>query len=288
MSFLLSLATVLVRATRMLPRSEERHPAPVTDGLKALCDVATTRVAGCDVITLTPKRNPSGIELIYTHGGSYIHPIIRRHWDLLQAIIVRTGATVTVPLYGLAPKSRMAAAYEMLDKVYAIVISRAGEHPVFLGGDSAGGGLALGQAIRYRDRGGRQPNGVILFSPWIELTLTNPSIADRERGDPMLRRGSLAEAAKLWTDDLTAPLASQISDSLSGLPPLAIYQGGNEILLPDAEALAKKAEAAGTQVHLWLSPKAFHVWVAIGWLPETKAALDDLAAEIVGMSGTPS
>jgi monoterpene epsilon-lactone hydrolase len=281
MSFALSVATVLVRIVRALPRSEERHPAPVTERLLALCDVVTTTVDGRDVITLTPKAGASGIEIIYTHGGSYVHPIIRRHWDLIQAILERTGATITVPLYKLAPAGRMAEAYEFLDKVYASVSERAGtEHPIFLAGDSAGGGLALGQTIRYRDAGKRAPNGLILFSPWVELTMTNPAIAKYQPSDPMLRRDSLAASARLWTDDLETPLASQINDSLAGLPPLAIYQGGHEILLPDVEALAKKAEAAGTKVHYWFSPKAFHVWPAVGWLPESKAALDDVAAQI--------
>lgn len=281
MSLALSVATVLVRIIRALPRSEERHPAPVTDSLRALCEVATVTVDGCDVITLTPRAGASGVEIIYTHGGSYIHPIVRRHWDLLQSVLERTGATITVPLYRLAPAGRMAEAYELLNQVYASVSERAGaQYPVFLAGDSAGGGLALGQAIRYRDAGKRQPNGVILFSPWVELTMTNPAIAKYQPSDPMLRRDSLAAAARLWTDDLKTPLASQINDSLAGLPPLAIYQGGHEIFLPDAEALAKKAEAAGTRVHYWYSPKAFHVWLAVGWLPESKSALDDVAEQI--------
>jgi monoterpene epsilon-lactone hydrolase len=285
MSFLLTVATVLVRASRLIPRSRERHPAPVTAGLLELCDVSTTPMVGRDVITLTPQSGASGLEVIYTHGGSYVHPIVRRHWDLLQAIIERTGATITVPLYELAPTGSMPEAYELLDTVYEDITTRAGaECPVFLAGDSAGGGLALGQAIRRRDKGGRQPSGVILFSPWIELTLTNPAIAAHERHDPMLKRKSLAEAAKLWTNDLDNPLASQINDSLAGLPPLSIYQGGREILLPDVEALAKKAEAAGTRVHLWISPKAFHVWVAVRWLPEAKAALNDVASQVKAAS----
>jgi monoterpene epsilon-lactone hydrolase len=280
MSLLLSVATVLVRIARLVPRGGERHPAPVTASLRELCGVTTTQqVDGCDVITLTPKTGASGIEVIYTHGGSYVHPIVRRHWDLLQGVIERTGATITVPLYKLAPEGSMPEAYDLLDQVYDQVTERASnEHRVFLAGDSAGGGLALGEAIRLRDKGGRQPSGVILFSPWIELTLTNPAIAAHERHDPMLKRQSLADAAKLWTDDLENPLASQINDSLAGLPPLSIYQGGREILLPDVEALAKKAGAAGTKVHLWIAPRAFHVWIAAGWLPEAKAALDDVAA----------
>jgi acetyl esterase/lipase len=174
----------------------------------------------------------------------------------------------------------MLEAYALLDKVYAEVRERAGAHPVFVAGDSAGGGLALGQATRYRDTGTTPPAGVILFSPWVELRMTNPAIAKYQRGDPLLKVESLAAAAREWTDDLDSPLASMINDELGGLPPLFIYQGGNEVFLPDVEAVAKKAEAAGTPVHLWISPKAFHVWVALGALPEARVALDDVATQV--------
>src|SRR5580692_11757805 len=99
MSFRLSVATVLVRARRRLPRGEHRQPASVTKRLRELCDVTTARVDGRDVITLTPRNNASGIELIYTHGGAYVHPIVRQQWDLVQGVLERTGATITVPLY---------------------------------------------------------------------------------------------------------------------------------------------------------------------------------------------
>jgi monoterpene epsilon-lactone hydrolase len=281
MSFRLSLATLLVRINRARPKPDQRHPAPVSKKLLELCDVTTEQVDGCDVFTLTPKSNASGIELIYTHGGSYIHPIVAFHWDLIRSIIERTSATVTVPLYRLGPTGTMPEAYAMLDKVYAAVTKRAGaSHPVYLVGDSAGGGLALGQAIRYRDAGEPQPNGIILFSPWIELTMSNPAIPNYERRDPMLRLTAQIAAATLWTDDLTNPLASPINDSLAGLPPLSIYQGGNEILLPDVQAFVTKAEVAGTKVHFWFEPKAFHDYVALGWIPESKAALGDVALQL--------
>src|ERR1700733_9944080 len=146
MSLRLSIATALVRFNRARPKSAERHPAPVSKGLLANCEATTEQVDGCDVITLVPRRKATGIELIYLHGGSYIHPMSSFHWDLLEGIIRRTGATVTVPMYELGPKGKPADAYLLLDKVYAEVATRAGgDHPVFLGGDSAGGGLALGQ-----------------------------------------------------------------------------------------------------------------------------------------------
>jgi acetyl esterase/lipase len=281
MSFRLSVATALVRINRARPKSSERTPAPVSKRLVEYCEVTTEQINGCEVITLTPRTHSTGIELVYLHGGSYIHPISSFHWNLLEAIIRRTGATITVPMYELGPKGKPADAYALLDVVHSKVVERAdGGNRVFLGGDSAGGGLALGQAIRIRDVGVPRPAGAILFSPWVELTMTNPAIPGLEKREAMLRLGTTKAAAALWTDDPTNPTASPLNDSLARLPPLSIYQGGNEILLPDVDALVTKARAAGTSVHYWLAPKAFHVWVALGWTPEAKAALDDVAERL--------
>jgi monoterpene epsilon-lactone hydrolase len=281
MSLRLSVATALVRINRARPKSGDRHPAPVSKGLLETCDVTTERVDGRDVVTLTPRKRATGTELIYLHGGSYIHPISVFHWDILEGIITRTGATITVPMYELGPTGHPADAYKLLDTVYPNVATRAGDnHGVFLGGDSAGGGLALGHAIRIRDAGGFQPAGIIVFSPWVELTMSNPAIPGFEKREAMLRLSSTKAAARLWTNDPADPSASPLNDGLGGLPPLSVYQGGNEILLPDVETLVNKARAAGTRVHYWLAPKAFHVWVALGWTPEAKAALDDVAQQM--------
>ena len=189
MSLALSLTTAVARLRKYVLSSGERQPAPVTDKLRELCEVTTEQIDGRDVVTLVPKIGGTGVEVIYTHGGAYVHPVTGLHWNLVQAMIERTGATFTVPLYKLAPGGTMPEAYALLDKVYAAVTARAaGEHPVFVAGDSAGGGLALGQAIRYRDAHVAPPAGVILFSPWVELTMTNPAIDRYERKDPLLNR----------------------------------------------------------------------------------------------------
>jgi monoterpene epsilon-lactone hydrolase len=287
MSLALTVTSGLIRIIRALPPREDRGPAPIPKSLLDLCELTTEQVDGCTVHTLTPKAGTTGAgtstgtEVIYTHGGAYVHPISSLHWVAIRSMIERTGATFTVPLYGLGPDHKMAEAYAMLDKVYESVTARAGTtHAVFLMGDSAGGGLALGQAIRYRDAGVRAPDGAILFSPWVELTMTNPAIANYERVDPMLHAKSLVVSAHKWTDDLADPLASQLHDSLAGLPPLSIYLGGHEILYPDVEALAAKAEAAGTKVHLYVEPKGYHVWFATGWVPESRKVLDDVAVRL--------
>ncbi|MFG2727818.1 alpha/beta hydrolase fold domain-containing protein [Streptomyces canus] len=257
--------------------------APLPAALRRSCTITTDTVHGRQVITLTPKSGRSNTHLIYTHGGAYIYPMLRMHWAIIATLIRHTGARVTVPLYGLAPEHTADDAYGLLEAVYRTVTEQAGDDPVFLAGDSAGAGLAVGQAIRYRELGLQAPDGLFLFSPWVDVTMANPDITALTSLDPILAPQGLAAAGRDWAGDrdTTDPLVSPLYDTLKELPQMFIYQGGHDIFLPDAEEFAAKAEAAGTKVSLSIYPAAFHVFIAAPWTPEARHALRDAADHIV-------
>jgi acetyl esterase/lipase len=220
-------------------------------------------VAGCAVHTATPKQGRRPLHIIYTHGGSFVNELMGAHWDIVAALVRATGATVTVPQYPLAPEHTHGAAFAMLEAVYR---ARVGGDPIVLCGDSAGGNLALVQALRYRDLGLPLPARLILFSPWLELTMTNPEIAALQPRDPMLWASELAETGRWWAGDAdpTGPLLSPVNAALDGLPQIDIYQGSEDVLAPDARRLRDRSnyhETAG----------AFHVFMGATFTPEAKA-----------------
>ncbi|MEH0420827.1 alpha/beta hydrolase fold domain-containing protein [Streptomyces sp. B21-083] len=259
-----------------------RPDAPVPAALRRSCSITADIVHGHQVITLTPKTGRTNKDLIYTHGGAYIYPLLSMHWQIIATFIRRTGARVTVPLYGLGPAHNADDAYRLLESVYRRVAERAGKDPVFLVGDSAGAGLAVGQAILYRDRGLRAPDGLLLFSPWVDVTMENPDITAVTGRDPILAPPGLTAAGRDWAGDLstTDPLVSPLHDTLKDLPPTFIYQGGHDIFLPDVKKFAAKAEAAGTKVDLRIYHAAFHVFIGAPWTPEARHALRDAAVRI--------
>ncbi|MFJ8093029.1 alpha/beta hydrolase [Streptomyces griseofuscus] len=260
--------------------------APVPESLRRSCLVSTGTVDGHEVITLTPRSGPTGTEVIYLHGGVYVRPLVSAHWriveDLVEDLIRRTGATFVVPLYGLAPRYTADDAYRFLDTVYERVVQRTGDRPVFLAGDSCGAGLSVGLAIHCRNEGLRPPTGLILFSPWLDVTMTNPGIPALTKLDPMLAPAGFVAAGQDWAGgrSVTDPLVGPLHDTLEKLPPITIHQGGHDILLPDAEKFAAKARAAGTHVDLRVWPTAIHVFVGAGRTPEARQALRDAADRI--------
>ena len=258
------------------------QPAEIPASLRRIAHVQRREIAGCTVYDLAPKRSTGGAHLIYLHGGAYAFPLLPAHWSIVGALLRRSGASVTVPLYGLAPGHGVTEAYALIDTVYDDAAAR--HERVYLAGDSAGGGLSLGQAARVRDDERRPPAGVILFSPWVDATLKNPDVAGLALLDRMIAPAGLAAAARWWAGDVgvASPLVSPLFGDLAGLPPVHTHQGDHDILCADAVLLHEKLRAAGGISTLDLYPGAFHDFVGAPWTPEARLALRRAAAVIAG------
>lgn len=248
------------------------RPAPIPDSLQLRAFIREEEVDGQVVYTLKPKEGRSDWHLIYTHGGVFVEALISPHWYIIEQLILQTGATVTVPLYPLTPEHTYREAFGFLTRVYQQVLATTPAEKVVLCGDSAGGNLALTQALHFRDLGLPLPGRLLLFSPWLDLALSNPDIAAIEPHDPMLARPGPREAAGWWAggDDLSLPLLSPLYADLRGLPPVEVFQGTLDILWPDTQRLAQQVQAAGGTLRLHPSPGAFHVFMAATYTPEAQ------------------
>ncbi|ROQ39592.1 acetyl esterase/lipase [Frondihabitans sp. PhB188] len=252
--------------------------APIPAGLRKVASVTEELVAGHRLVTLTPLSNPSGAHLVYTHGGCYVFPLVGPHWGILAGLIARTGVSVSVPLYGLAPEFTAVDAYPFLNEVAERARDVHGDR-VFLGGDSAGAGLALGQAMAQRDAGLPPARGVVLISPWVDVTMSNPRVQELAPLDHMLAPAGLMEAGRLWAGglDLRDPRVSPLYGDLSGLPPVHTYQGDRDVFLADAELLTRGIRDAGGEAELRITRGGFHDFPGAPWLPEARLALDRIA-----------
>ncbi|WP_162243122.1 alpha/beta hydrolase [Deinococcus sp. Leaf326] len=266
------------------------QPAPITASLRALCDVQERQVDGSTVYLLTPRKDASGWHVIYTHGGAYVHPLLRNHWDLLEALIRSTGASVTVPLYPLAPEHTFEAAYLLLETVYRDLLTRMPAERVVLCGDSAGGALALGQAIRYRDAGLPQPGRVVLFAPWLDLSLSDPRIREVEPRDVMLRVDTLCLVGRWWAGNANPqhPWLSPLRADLTGLSPIDVFQGTDDLFIVDARTFHRQALEAGADVRLYETPGGFHVFMAVPAIPEAKDVYKQIARNLSLSGGVPT
>lgn len=230
-----------------------------------------TVVANNDVYTLEKERADSVI--IYLHGGAYAFGISEKQIKFCDTLAERINAKVYIPLYPLTPQATYHDAYPFLDAVYDEALRE--NKPVYFVGDSAGGGLALAFAQQLRDRGAQLPKKMILLSPWVDLSLSDPDVPKYEEKDLQLDAYGLVELGRLWAAelDLKDPLISPLYGDLKNLPPTMLFCGTDDIMAPDNTKLFHQMKDAGNNCSLTFGEGLGHVFV-IEDIPEAERAQD--------------
>ncbi|MBV8153158.1 MAG: alpha/beta hydrolase [Candidatus Eremiobacteraeota bacterium] len=245
----------------------------------AVCRKETGGVAGEWFAPKSVAQDAPAI--LYLHGGGYIGGAVAQYRRLIGAIALRCGARTFAPEYRLAPECPFPAALDDAVEAYRFLLAQ-GERPArtFIGGDSAGGGLALSFLLAARDRGLPLPAGAFLLSPWTDLASTGESIRSNARSDDVLVRGEDRLIAPLYAgaSALDDPRLSGLYADLRGLPPLLVQASASEMLRDDALRLAERARAAGVDASVRLWDGVPHVWQIFTSLRESREALADIAA----------
>ena len=214
--------------------------------------------------------------VLYLHGGAYLSGNPRLYRDLAARLSRACAAAVLVPDYRLAPEHRFPAA---LDDARTALQWLRREWPMrgcAIGGDSAGGGLALATLVAERDAGRELPACGFTFSPWTDLAGSGDSVRDNARRDPWLASALLGPAARLYLGDTPAtdPGASPLYAEPGGLPPLLMHVVAGEILRDDTLRFAERARAAGVQAQtrVWRGlPHAFAIFAPL--VPEARECI---------------
>jgi len=152
-------------------------------------------------------------------------------------------------------------------------------------GDSAGGGLVLATLLRLRDEGTALPAAAVVVSPWTDLALTGDSFRLNSAIDPLIPVELAPRVVDLCLAgaDPHHPYASPLYGDPTGLPPILIQVGGDDVLRDDAVRMAEKMRAAGCHVEIEVWPRMWHVWhVLMRVMPEAKAAIARIAVFMEG------
>lgn len=265
------------RRNRRVLATNRSKPGPTVQ-------IKPDQLAGLPVEWVTPRKltQPDTESIcLYLHGGAFVMGGLNSHRDLAAQLAQRAQIRLLMVDYRLAPEHPFPAALDDALAVYRALLAQGiPAQRLLLGGDSAGGNLALGTAQAIQAQGLPLPAALVLFSPWLDLTGQNPSRQANAATDVMLSQQVLDEAAALYAPGMALGDArlSPLFGPLAGLPPCLLIASRAEILIDDARQLQQKMLAAGGQVELleWANtPHAFPVMAR--YLPEGRAALDQTA-----------
>ncbi len=235
---------------------------------------------GEPALWLSATEEQRGRIILHLHGGGYLVGNPRTHWKVIGHLCAAAGISAFLPHYRLAPEHRLPAAHEDALAAWDHLIGL-GFAPgdIILGGDSAGGGLALFLLAELGYRG-QKPAGVYLWSPFGDLTYSGASVVENSGRDQIFPGERVHELPPFVLGTLSGadPRVSPIFATFTDPPPVFIQVSSTEILRDDALAVAERLKSAGAKVELEVSRDLPHVWhLFCGWFPEARQGIEKTA-----------
>ncbi|CAG8660898.1 2643_t:CDS:2 [Funneliformis mosseae] len=228
--------------------------------------------------------------ILYVHGGAYYLMSAKTHREINYRISKVTGRRVFAINYRLAPEGPFPCGLHDVVHSFLYLTDPNGLaiHPenIVVAGDSAGGGLALALLFYLRDNHMPLPGGAVLFSPWVDLTMSCASWVQNQHYDYLFKQKDddplhpvklylhpYEERAKM----VTHPYVSPLYGDLNSLPPLLIQCGDSEVLRDEIYLLANKASETGTTfVQHEVYEDMVHVFQMFNFLEPATKALDSV------------
>ena len=202
------------------------------------------------VYVMEPKEGVTNdLVIMYVHGGSYVADLEKEHWKTCGDIINQLGCTIILPDYPLTPKYNYKDTIEMMESLYKKVIQQVESSNLVVMGDSAGGGLALALVEKMGEENIAMPNQTILISPWLDVRMNNPKIAEIE------------DENYAGKDGIDSYLVNPVDGPLDKLQNVSIFTGTYDILNADVGVLKERAEKVGTNINVYETEKATHIWL---------------------------
>ncbi len=205
--------------------------------------------------------------IVYLHGGGWVLGGLDEFDRLARALSLASGCDLVSVDYRLAPEHPFPAALEDADAALRGVAERlAGDRPLVVMGDSAGGTLATVVAARALDRGEPEIALQVLVYPVTDAAMDTPSYHEHEDSFP------LGRADMEWFWDHYAPAGVDRGDpelsplrreDLSGLPPALVLVAGHDPNRDEAIAYAERLGDAGVEATLVRYDDVMHGFLSL-------------------------
>ncbi len=256
---------------KMMTNGFAKEPAKIPNSLLKNFTVEVAEQNARKVWTISPNDSKSDLIILYLHGGAYMSNLSKEHWSLVEKLIRKTNATIVVPDYPLAPEANCTQTYDFIERLYARLIAEYPLKRIVFMGDSAGGGLAVGFTQQLRDENKIQPEQIILFSPWLDVTLSNPQIERLDKKDKLLSIAGLKSAGQNYAGnlDLKDFRVSPIYGNLTGLCSISLFTGTHDILHADAQNFKQLMREQNSNFKYFEYPGLFHDWAIFTTLKES-------------------
>ncbi len=220
--------------------------------------------------------------ILQLHGGGFQSPITDIYRKNAQRYIKNLPVDVLTPDYRTSPEYQYPAALDDAFTAWQWAVNNGYEAKnIVFAGDSAGGNLALALALKLKDAQLPLPAGIVLMSPFIDLTLSFDShkrnldvdlFFNHKRGtNPFIYEDNFIQEYA-GTASLTDKFVSPYFGDFLGFPPMLIQVGTREVLEDDSLMLYKKALASQVDARITRYEGMYHVFQLSDLRAESKDA----------------
>jgi epsilon-lactone hydrolase len=225
-------------------------------------EVSSVNCGPCEADFIVPDGGDASRIIIFYHGGGFFFFSARTHRVITTRLARASGCAVLVPDYHLAPENPAPAAHDDAFSIYQWALSQ-GYSPskITLGGDSAGGNLALATAVRAGQAALPLPNALVLISPWLDFAEEGASYRNT-LDDPILKPEltKIFMQAYIGDGDRKSPKVTPFYADFSNMPPTLVHVGSWERLRDDSVALVERMRKARAPAELKIFNGMCHGW----------------------------
>ena len=236
-----------------------------------------------NVVTFDPRKPSVNKHLIFLHGGAYAAEVKPSHWRIIEYLLNKTFFKLSFIDYPLAPEYTYKESHEMVFKAYTKLVENHPNDDFYFVGDSAGGGFCLSFAQSLRNAHFKKmPEKIVLLSPWVDISMSNPEIKELEKKDLLLNPKRLLICSHNFAGglDLKDPIVSPLYGDMDNLINIGVFVGTHEIFLPDCRILKRKIEKSNTEIFYKEYEAMQHDWMIFP-IKEREILLNDVVDYLI-------
>lgn len=222
------------------------------------------------------------ILLIFIHGGAFISGPVQHHWDSVKKIATQTNYKIWMCDYPKSPENKISIISENIDSIYNAALEQFKPNKISFIGDSVGGTLIVSLTQRLLIKGIKLPEKIILISPVMDASMSNPEIEKIDDIDPMLSKVGVLSAKKMCAEnnDLKNVMISPLFGSFDKFPRTILFLAENDIFYPDQKLAVKKFNNAKINLELIEGKNMPHIWPFLPVMKEAKTSLNEIIRTI--------
>ena len=241
-------------------------------------DFQTFTIKKSKITEIFPKEESSENVILYCHGGASISGPSDLHWNSIAQIVKQTNTKAFLVDYPKAPEHQIAEINENIDAVYEHLSSKYSSKNIILLGDSVGGMLWILLVQRLIKNNIPLPKSIILVSPVLDASMTNPAIEDIDKLDIMLSRKGVISAKTMCAGNISlqSEEISPIYGSFKNFIPTYLFVATHDIMYPDSEIFVQKLRLENTPIHVFKGEEMPHIWAFLPVMNEAKKALNQM------------